>query len=64
MPKPRKFAGDGARGECVVNDDGDRIIDASIDIYDDIASVDRVVSFSKWLAKAAKWLKEEEAAKK
>lgn len=64
MPKPRRFSVGHARGQCVVNDDGERIVDTAIDAYDDAEGADILVGYAKWLLKAAKWLKEGEVAKR
>lgn len=55
--KPRRFSSDHARAECVVTVDGEKIVDTSIDMYDDKTSADELVRYAKWLLKAAKWLK-------
>lgn len=59
MAKPRKFSDGRSRGQCIVNEDGERIVDTSIDAYDDIGGAEFLVSYAKWLLKAAEWLKEE-----
>lgn len=61
MPKPRKFSGPQGRGECRRGEAGEKVVDASCDIYDDRGGADGIVAFSQWLSKAATWLKEEDS---
>lgn len=59
--KPRDFRSlplGGARGSCGFDVSGDRVVDTSIDLYDDKSCVRELVRYSRWLAKAASWLKE------
>jgi hypothetical protein len=62
MSKPRKFSKPGIRAECIVADDGERIIDMSADVFDGKELSATIVALSKWLSKAAKWTKEKEPA--
>ena len=59
MPKPRRFSDGRARGQCIVNEDGERIVDTSIDAYDDAGGADFLIGYARWLLKASEWLKEE-----
>jgi hypothetical protein len=56
--KPRKIESPplSARGECVVHD-GEKIVDASINVFDGKHSADEIIKYAKWLLRAAKWLK-------
>ena len=57
--KPRDFKSEffTARGACVVVD-GQKVVDVSIDVYDDRASAGEFLRYGQWMIKAAKWLKE------
>jgi hypothetical protein len=56
--KPRKFRSQGlpsARGECVVLDDGERVVDAAFDVFDGGQSSAEIKKFARWLSRAASW---------
>lgn len=57
VSKPRKFRRTFVqRAECVVDDDGDKIVDFSVDLFDGRESAKDLRSLSDWLLKAAAWL--------
>jgi hypothetical protein len=56
--KPRKFQPRGlpsARGECVVLDDGERVVDAAFEVFDGGESAAEIKKFARWLSRAAAW---------
>ena len=63
--KPRKFNSPAisARAECVIGVDGEKIVDTSIDLFDDKTTADDLKRYGQWLIKASKWLKEKSDAK-
>lgn len=60
--KPRKFRSllVQARGECTTDCLGNKVVDASLDIFDDKTSAKRIREYAKWLTRAAKWLEAKE----
>jgi len=62
--KPRKFNSPtiSARAECVIGVDGERIVDTSIELFDDATTADELKRYGQWLIKASKWLKEKKSA--
>ena len=63
--KPRKFRSPlmSARGECTTDSLGNKVVDASCDIFDDKTSAKRIREYAKWLTRAAKWLEAKEGEK-
>ena len=63
--KPRAFKSYTfvVRGECVTGVDGEKIVDTSIDLFDDKTTADDLKRYGQWLIKASKWLKEKSDAK-
>lgn len=59
--KPRKLSirtgGLTIRGECVVLEGGERVIDTSLDLFDGGNSAAAVARYMEWLKKALKWVK-------
>lgn len=57
--KPRKFRRAFVqRAECVVGDDGDKVVDFSADLFDGRESAKDLRSLSGWLLKVAAWLED------
>ena len=57
--KPRDFRSGGfsCRGRCThEGEDRSRVVDASMDVYDDATTASDMKRFARWLNKAAKWL--------
>lgn len=63
--KPRAFRSSTftVRGECVTGVDGEKIVDTSIDLFDDKTTADDLKRYGQWLIKASKWLKEKSDAR-
>jgi hypothetical protein len=57
--KPRKISTATSRAACVIDHDGERIVDALLDIYDGKQSADSLRRYADWLVKAAKWLEDD-----
>jgi hypothetical protein len=61
MSKPRRFSSNDlqARGECLVDEDGNRVVDLRMDAYDDKAAASELRRYAEWLVKASRWLEEQ-----
>lgn len=61
-PKPREFRSKevSARAKCLTGLHGERVVDTSLDVYDDKHASRELRRYAKWLVAVADWLEESE----